>query len=260
MVCSLPEGITSRQGAGHPAHPPPVTPEHRATPLGPPPAPALVTTGSASRVSHRKIPLQPSQRGRGADGGDCPSEAPHLSGGQPREGWQMGLGQALPGSAARSGKLEGSAEGKVQRGRGKEGELLGPPAPRAASPHPLGVSSQSGQGQQGCKCIVWGGWSQAGKHLLGWARGTERLAPGAPPSASAGAPTRSPRGSLSTAQHLSPRHCWGRGAPAGRAPQLWASRPPQLFPRHVPPRSPTLRIHSAAAKTSPESGSPSTAG
>lgn len=49
-----------------------------------------------------------------------------------------------------------------------------------------------------CNCIVWGGQSQAGKYLFGWARDTGRLAPGAPLLASAGAPRA--RGSLSAAQ------------------------------------------------------------
>lgn len=118
-------------GGGTPGPASPCDPRTQSHPTGSPPAPALVTTGSASRVSHRKIPLQPSQRGRGADGGDCPSEAPHLSGGQPREGWQRGLGQALPASAGCSKKLGGSAEGKVGWGRGKAGEGL--PGPRRAT-------------------------------------------------------------------------------------------------------------------------------
>lgn len=55
-------GSYTPSGAGHPNYSSPVTPEHGAAWPGPP-APALVTTGSASRVSQRKIPLQPSQRG-----------------------------------------------------------------------------------------------------------------------------------------------------------------------------------------------------
>lgn len=66
------------------AHPPSVTPEHQAAWLGPP-APALVTTGSASRVSHKEIPSSQVKGGWKWRQKSPTTESPHLLRLLPRE-------------------------------------------------------------------------------------------------------------------------------------------------------------------------------
>lgn len=127
-----------------------------------------------------------------------------------QESWE-----ALP--RARSGGEEGRGKrGRVCPG---PGELLGPPAPRVASPHPLGVSSLSSQGQQRLQLYSLG-----------------RLEPGreAPPELGTWHRVPGTRGAsvcISGCPHQEPQRqsLCSPLAPAGRAPQLWASKPPQLF-------------------------------
>ena len=147
------QGITPRQGGGTPNPPSPNDPRTQEPPRWVPSAPALVTTGSASRVSHRKIPLQPSQRGWGADRGECPSEAPHL------------LEEGSPGEAGRGASARpcwaglGSQGGwralprarSSGRGKGEEG---GSPGPRRAA-----------QGATGASCTQGGPLSPPGHEL-----------------------------------------------------------------------------------------------
>ena len=70
----------------------------------------------------------------------------------------------------------GEEEGKAERAHWAQ-EATGTSCARVASPHRLRVTPRA---VKSCYYIVQGGWSQAGKHPLGWARGTGRLAPGAP--------------------------------------------------------------------------------
>lgn len=160
--------------SGNHIPPSPSDPRTQSHPLGPL-APTLVTTGSASRVSHRKIPLRPSQRGRVQTEGTAPLEAPHLlGGGQPREGWQRGLTQAPEGRAGHSGGL-GGCRAWLRARQAVEGEA--PPEPRTAtgascaqvaSPHPLGMSSLSSQGQLRLQLYSLG-WHGARLASTSWA-------------------------------------------------------------------------------------------
>lgn len=124
MVCSLLRESHPVRGAGHPTHPPPMTPEHRATPLGPlSPCPGDHRKCQQSESQENSPPAQ--SKGAGCRQRGMPLRGPSpLRGGQPREGWQRGFGQALLGRAGLSGRLESSAKGKVQReGEGGGGRV-----------------------------------------------------------------------------------------------------------------------------------------
>lgn len=162
--------------------------------------------------------------------------------------------QAVPAAQESWEALRRARSGGEEERRGRvcpgPGELLGPPAPRVASRHPLGVSSLSSQGQQRLQLYSLG-----------------RLEPGreAPPRLGTWHRVPGTRGAsvcISGCPHQEPQRqsLCSPLAPAGQAPQLWASKPPQLFLRHVPPCSSFLRSRSAAAQTSPGSGLPSAAG
>lgn len=118
-------GNHSPSGGGPPSPSDPT--HHRVAPPGPP-APALVTTGSASRVSHRKIPLQPSQRRWGFRQRGPPCEGPS----PPRRAAQERLAEAPPGRARHSGRLRehrqggrGLCRGKGQAGRESPAQVSG---------------------------------------------------------------------------------------------------------------------------------------
>ena len=116
MVCSLLDGALTLPGRRdvQPTLPQRVTPEHGATPLGPL-SPCPMTTGSASRVSHRKTPP--------AQGGGC--RQGHAQGHPPpRRRAARGAGRGASGSAGLSGGWRvpprARASGKNGQG-GREG-------------------------------------------------------------------------------------------------------------------------------------------
>ena len=126
MVCSPPDGAHSDsvRGGGTAPPPPPqrVTPEHGATRLGPL-SPCPVTTGSASRVSHRKTP--PAKGGGCRQGHALQTPPPQR---RAAGGWRASRG-AL-GSAGLSGGWRAPPRARAS-GKGGQGER-NPPGPRRA--------------------------------------------------------------------------------------------------------------------------------
>lgn len=142
-------------------------------------------------MSHRKIPLWPSQKGRDTDERGLPLGGPLPLRRRAASSRLAGGPQPGPtGRAGHSGRLEGSVKGKVQWGREREGRESPPRAHGAAGaswvqgrqPPPFGVSSLSNQGQLWLQLYSLGrpepGWEaplSAGHVALGaWHR--ERLA------------------------------------------------------------------------------------
>lgn len=119
MVCSLPQGITSRQEAGHPAYPPPVTPEHRATPLGPPsPCPGDHRKCQQSESQENSPPAQ-------SEGAGCRQRGLPLRGPSPlRRTAQGRLAEGpRPGPASQCRVLKKA--GRLCRGQGWLGKKEG---------------------------------------------------------------------------------------------------------------------------------------
>lgn len=191
-----------------------VTPEHRATPLGPL-SPCPMTTGSASRVSHRKTPP--------AQGGGC--RQGHARGRPPpRRRAARGAGRGASGSAGLSdgwrAPPRARASGKGGRG-GREGPAPGG-CPRSYRGTVRRVNTWSSRPAATVR-------SREARARLGSAsrEGTRQQAPGTR-SASAciswcPLPPRAPGPGLPR-----PRHC---RTPAGRAPPRGLPAAPHARPQ-----------------------------
>lgn len=237
MVCSLLRESHPVRGAGHPTHPPPMTPEHRATPLGPlSPCPGDHRKCQQSESQENSPPAQ--SKGAGCRQRGMPLRGPSPLRGRLAEGLRPG--PAGHGWALREAGELCQGQGPAGGGRGwREGpldpgelprELPGPLVPRVASSHLLGMSSMSSQGQfqlqlysPGRPEPVWEAPLRVGTwHQAPGTRSSSACVSWCPPP-----PAEPPRQAL-----RSPGHCWRRRAPAGQAPPLWAPKPLQLLLTH----------------------------